>query len=123
MGLPWPAGVPQCPVPGNTRQRTDARIRTSVDVGPRIVRRRYTATTTNLSWTLPPLTGTQRGALESFYINDLQEGALRVDIQDVASGATVEARFLAPPRFVGIRPDPNAPDRLWRCSVELEIMP
>jgi len=123
VGVPWPAAVPDCPAPGNTRQRTDARLRTPTDAGPAIVRRRFSATPINLSWTIPALTGAQVQALEAFYIVDLQEGSLRVDLPDVVTGLTVECRFLTPPRFSGLVPNPNATERMWRAQLELEIMP
>lgn len=69
------------------------------------------------------MSGAQFQALDAFWENDLMEGVLPVDITDVLTGTTVEARFLTPPRIVGLVPNPSVPDRIHRVNLELEIMP
>ena len=119
----WPVTLPPAPAPGAARQSQDARLRTPTDAGPAIVRRRYTAVPSVLSWTIPVLSGTQAQALEAFYETDLEEGALRFDMVDPLTKTVREMRFLTPPRGTCFEPNPDASLRRWRYELDLEILP
>ncbi|NUN53024.1 MAG: hypothetical protein HUU06_09615 [Planctomycetaceae bacterium] len=100
----------------------DARVRTSMDVGPPQMRRRYTAAVQGIRGTLV-LTDAQREDLEAFYRDDLDEGVLPFDWDDPRDGSTQSFRFASPPVFRCQTGHSTLSARLWEASLDLEILP
>lgn len=121
LGLVWPPSLPQEQFLGLTEQEQDARLRTQMDAGPAIMRRRFTATVRD--FTIPILlNGTQRQTLDTFYITTLLEGVLAFEWVDPVDDTTVSFRFVEPIRFTPIAGGTPA-DRLWEGTMSLEIVP
>ena len=117
----WPVSLPQTPFLGLRDQRQDARLRTEMDVGPAKMRRRHTAAVRNITATTL-LTGTQRATFDTFYKTTLSEGALAFDWVDPVDGTTTSFRFVSPPPFEVVKGGTTA-TRLWRLTMNLEILP
>lgn len=111
----WPAALP-CPLAGTYNEAPPLNtIRSQMDVGPEKVRRRTTANTAPISYTMS-LTPANVTVLLDFYNQDTVSGSLPFDYTHPRTGAAVQARFVNVPqiRNQGIR---------YAGSVELEIMP
>lgn len=117
----WPVTLPQSSLLGLTDQRQDARLRSETDAGPVKLRKRYSAAVRRISASMI-LSGTQRQAFDSFYVNDLEEGVLSFDWEDPVTKTQAKFRFLEPPQFTLFRSgDQNS--RLWRSNLSLELLP
>lgn len=64
-----------------------------------------------------PLTRAQVETLDSFYLNDLQGGALRIDWTHPRTQAAVQYRFITGPRYA-----PQSQTD-WLAHLQLEILP
>lgn len=95
MGIAWPAGAPQFPETWNEANQP-VTVRSSVDVGPPKVRRRYTSPLISIKTTFVG-THAQWLALLDFFNVDLQGGVLFHDFLDPFSGQVKEFRFVNPP--------------------------
>ena len=117
----WPSSLPQEGFLPQDDVRVDARLRTRMDAGREKVRRRYSATTRQI--TIPMrLTGTQRQTLDTFYNDTLKEGSLSFNWTDPVDDSAVSMRFLSPPRFRVILGGTTS-NREWRATLRLEILP
>ena len=112
----WPVTLPQLPDIGLQETAPDLVLRTEMDAGPAKVRRRFTAGVREFRTTVSPLTAAQVQTLDDFFVNDLT-GVLPFDWQIPRSGATVEMRFVEPPRYDAIDPT------FYRASLSLEVLP
>ncbi len=93
----WPATLPQKPLLADfEREAADATIRSEMDAGPAIVRRRFHRGVDDYPWSAY-LTDAQRTTFESFYQTTLRQGALAFDMPSPEDGATVEVRIV--PRY------------------------
>lgn len=121
MTAAWPGTLPQFKLTGIADQRQAAKLRSSVDVGPAIVRRRFTAAVRNVS--VPMIfTNDQRIAFEDFYINDLGEGVSRFTWTDPLSGSTVLFRFREEAGPAWTSTDGGEVGK-WTVTLNLEILP
>lgn len=116
----WPSSLPTF-FPAATDSRQDGTIRTPMDVGPAKARRRYSAVSRFVSAPVA-LSAAQRTTLDTFYATTLSEGALTFDIADPFGGATVEARFTAPPAY-SFSGKSGAAARWFNAVLSLEILP
>lgn len=102
-------------------KREDNVVRTQMEAGPAITRRRYTASVRTLS--VPVVfTGAQRAIFEDFFEDDLKSGSLSFEWNDPLTDETAIFRFTKPPEFTTMRggePD----DRIYRATFALEILP
>ena len=113
----WPSTLPQdVLIDGYDEQVPETTLRTSMDAGPAKVRRRFSAGVRVFAVTVP-LTRAEVETLDAFYLNDLQGGALRFDWTSPRTGAPVQFRFLAPPRYA---PQSQAD---WLGQLQLEVLP
>ena len=72
----------------------------------------------------PLRVGGQRAAFDSFYITDLQEGALPFDWEDPATDQTVSFRARqGTPRLTLAEGGGSDGSRRWEGSWELEVLP
>lgn len=113
----WPASLPQDPsLDGYSSEDQSGMLRSEMDSGPPKQRRRFTATTENisLSWLM---TKTQLSTFNSFYKTTLLEGSLAFDITHPVNGWTVSARFTAPAQRSPIYIN------MWRVNAVIEILP
>ena len=113
----WPASVPLCLVAGTYQERPrDNVARTAFDAGPVETRRRFTAVSIDISFTLALLTQAQKSALDSWYNVDLAGGALSFTADHPLTGEVQSFRFNAPPEHAqrGVK---------YSTRVELEQLP
>lgn len=117
----WPSTLPQFKLSGIKDQRQGGRIRSNVDAGPALVRRRYTATVRNVDIPMT-FTNAERILMDTFYGTTLQEGSISFNWTDPVTGSVVTYRF----RDTG-GPDWQAveggPQKRWNVVLNLEIMP
>lgn len=93
----WPATLPQKPLLSDfERQAADRTIRSEVDAGPAIVRRRFHRGVDEFPWSAY-LTDAQRATFESFHDVSLEGGALAFDMPSPEDGTTIEVRIV--PRY------------------------
>lgn len=100
MTIPsWPSGLPnELLQRGYNQTEPDTVLRSSMDVGPDKIRRRCTATPSDLKGTLL-LTETQLGTLRTFYTDTLISGSLRFEARDPVTLVLKEFRFTSPPTW------------------------
>lgn len=115
----WP--FPHQPLVGLGISPADNVVRTEVDAGPDLVRRRYTRRKRGFVVSLV-MAGIDLKALVTWHRDTLKDGSLTFTWQDPVTDLDVELRFTAPPTYsirVGGTPD----DRLWSVTLPLEVMP
>lgn len=116
----WPTTLPGF-LSGISDKRGSTRIRSSVDVGPALVRNRYTAAVRDVNVSIR-LTPAQREIFDKWYETDLNNGTLRFNWVDPVNGDTVEYRFRNDdaPMWNG---DGGGDVQYWLTTLELEILP
>ncbi len=113
----WPATLPQdVLIDGYDETPPNTTLRSQMDQGPDKVRRHFTAGERVFSATVA-LTRDQVETLDSFYLTDLQGGALRFDWTHPRAQAAVQFRFRSPPRY---KPQSQTD---WLVQLQLEILP
>jgi hypothetical protein len=112
----WPATLPAPSLNTLTDALPENRIRTQMDKGPDKVRRRTTANTAPLSFTLK-LTTAQWNTLKTFYNTTLYSGVDTFDINHPADNSAITCRFVEPPSRTDME------GILWNVPINLEIMP
>lgn len=117
----WPASLPQSQFRGLTDKRQKAVLRTPMDAGPAIVRRRFTAVYREVV-TRIVLNGTQRQTFDTFFITTLKEGSLPFDWTDPVDDTTVSFRFKEEPEWTMRRGGTTA-NRIWEATLSFEILP
>ena len=125
MMVDWPSTLPGF-LSGIGDQKGKTKARSEVDVGPAIVRKRYTAAVRNLDFPMK-MDNDQRAIFDAFYSDDLDEGTLAFNWIDPVSMATVSMRFRSEdaPKWNGsgaYDPDPDADVRVWQATFEMEIL-
>lgn len=88
----WPLTLPQSMLSGITDEMQDTRIRSSTDVGPAIVRQRYTAGVRNVDVPIT-LTAAERVIFETFYHTTLNEGTFSFTWTDPIDASAKSYRF------------------------------
>jgi len=112
----WPTGFPAPAVNSFNEEPPDNLIKSSVDRGPKKIRRRTVANIRPISFTLN-LTPDQIEELDSFYMDDLLSGAISFDYVHPRTLATVKARFAEKPKWA----DQEA--TIYKTEISLEILP
>lgn len=120
----WPATLPQVKLLGMTDTRVSAKLRSSVDAGPALVRRRYTAAVRNVDIPIT-LTNTERVIFDAFYIDDLEEGSLSFVWTDPVTGDAATFRFRTDdgPQFQTAVGGEDDGIKRWDATLALEILP
>lgn len=117
----WPSTLPQTGLLGTSIGDDDARLITSMDVGPTTMRNRFTSRTQTVDVPMV-LTGVQLAAFQTFFRTDLNNGVDTFTWKNPADDSTVTFRFKGVPKWRSVRPgSPNV--RLWQSSLMLEIQP
>lgn len=116
----WPSSLPMY-LTGVQDQRQSTRLRSNVDVGPAIVRKRYTAAVRNVD-ILVFFSNAERAIFDDFYINTLAEGTFAFNWIDPVSGTAVSFRFRDElgPQFTG---ESSGDFQAWTATLALEIVP
>ena len=94
----------------------DTLIRTKMDAGIAKVRRRFSAGSRMIKYSMV-LTPAQLDALDTFVVTTTNGGADEFDYTHPRTGAAVKARFMSMPSYQDID------GRNHRASVEIEIIP
>jgi len=120
----WPAGLPNVQLVGMTDQRGATRVRSSVDVGPAIVRRRYTSGVRDVNVPVT-FTNTERVVFDAWYQDDLDEGSISFVWTDPVTGSNVTFRFRedSGPQFKAAVGADNDDEKRWDTVLALEIIP
>ena len=112
----WPASLPG-PALGTLKETPPKNtIRTQMDKGPAVVRRRTTANVRPLSFVLK-LTAAQVAVLDTFFNDTTFSGADEFDYTHPRTGDPCKARFVEEPEYSeeeGVN---------YNCAVSLEILP
>lgn len=117
MSAAWPGGLPQdVLVEGVQETFADTTIRTRVDAGPALIRRRSTAGLVHVRLQID-LSRDQAELLRAFFDQTLAGGALPFDWIHHRTLAPAVYRFRSPP---SLRP---LSGQLWRAALELEMLP
>ena len=95
----WPASLPQTFLLGVQDVRGLATVRFTNDSGPAQVRKLFSAASRAVTRRIV-LTQTQRIALDTFFVDTLEEGSLAFDFVDPVTYLTATYRFLQPPEYV-----------------------
>lgn len=117
----WPSGCPQFKLTGIKDKRGPTKLRSSVDVGPALVRRRYTAAVRNLDVPMT-FTNAERVVMDAFYIDDLDEGTLRFNWTDPVDGSTLAMRFRENDG-IDWQAVEGGDGKRWNATLTLEILP
>lgn len=122
----WPTTLPGF-LSGISDKKGKTKIRSSVDVGPAIQRKRYTAAVRNINVPMK-MSNAERIIFEEFYTTDLDEGVLSFVWIDPLHDTSVTLRFRSEeaPEWQGSGAKDDDPDkdvRVWQTTFELEIMP
>lgn len=114
MTIWWPASLPQCPLRPKTRAPLPNVISFGTETGPGKVRRRSTARVKQHSLTFL-LTAGQLAIFESFFEDDLGDGASAFRWNDPVTGGTADWRFDVANPYSLTEAGPNA----WQLDVKL----
>lgn len=118
----WPAGLPQAPQVARYSQVDQERtVRTAMDVGPAIVRRRATAAIETCEIELR-LTRAQVATLKAFFRDSALAGALPFEWKHHETGNPIDYRFTGPPKFSALAPRQDGTE-YWSAAFSLEAMP
>ena len=113
----WPSTLPQyLDVDGFSNTFQKGTIRSSIDAGPPKVRRRFSATTENITGSIT-IDKTQYSTLIDFYKNTLYEGTLTFTWIHPITGNTVSMRFVQPPEIAPMN------SLYFKATLTLEILP
>ena len=127
----WPSTLPQY-LPVDTKESADDNtVKTEMDMGPRKIRRRFTALVRFLD---PPsakyiFTGTQVSELMTFHDTTLGAGVLSLTwvsngpIKVFDADTTTLFRFDGRPELMLIVPGASEASRRYQVSIRLEILP
>lgn len=114
----WPASLPQLPSDGGfAEQPHDNAARFQPEVGPDMTRRRGTATATDVSVTLPPMTKAQAATFVAFYMDDMKAGTQTFTWAHPRTGVSATFRFAGPYRL------DHLTYNLWQVSFGLVELP
>lgn len=116
----WPASLPQNPFIGYEEAAEPNVVTTEVGSGPPKSRRRSTRERV-FQATPMEFTGAQKATFEAFWLN-INQGASPFEWQDMATGDTVEFKFIngRKPKFRNLTPGSTTNNRLYGCVLELE---
>jgi hypothetical protein len=100
MAITWPTTLPDC-AESWEEQAVPVTIRTSMDVGPPKVRRRYTRTMRNVRVGFT-MTHAEAMALREFFEVDTQGGVLEHAFRHPFNNAIESFRFVEPPSIANL---------------------
>lgn len=113
----WPESLRFCPVAGSYQERpVDAVLRTEVDAGPDLTRKRFTAVPVNISFTLPKMSRAQFVVFRTWFSNDLDQGALTFNAKHPLTGENGVFQFRGPYSV-------SKPGRSISVSIEVVLLP
>ncbi|MEM9681629.1 MAG: hypothetical protein AAF942_00050 [Pseudomonadota bacterium] len=121
MAIIWPPTLPAYPNTPVTDELQESRVRSEMDAGPPLVRRRFTAALRIVEFPMI-LTGAERVIFDDFYKNTLGYGASRFQWVDPVDDSTVQYRFAEPPKWTTLHGGDPA-ERKWESTFRLEIIP
>lgn len=117
----WPATLPQKQFIGLTDTIDDPVARTPMDTGPSTARKRFTAVTRSVEVPIK-LTGAQLQDFNTFFINQIDYGALSFDWEDPVTDVTVSFRFKSTPTWSLVKGG-SVDSRVYETTLSLEIQP
>lgn len=95
-------------------------VRSEVDVGPAIIRRRFTGEHRFFSIALD-LLATELATFDTFFNDTAKKGSLSFEWKNPRTGAVADFRFLSEPRYVPR--GPRASSTWWLVTFDVEILP
>jgi len=120
----WPASLPQQGFMNITDIRQNALARSSMDQGAPKVRKKFAAAVRNLDIAML-LNGTQRATFDTFYITTTSEGSATFTWTDPVDDSAITCRFRQPPswQLLSNSDTTSTATRMWRATLQLEILP
>lgn len=113
----YPASLEFCYIGGSySEQPVDGVLRTQMDAGPEKTRRRFTATPTNISFTLPWMTRAEYATFKTFFETDLEGGALSFTATHPITNVSESFRFRSPYQMRPV-------GKKIEVSIEVELLP
>lgn len=112
----WPTELPAPALSTFSGAFANNLLRSSMDKGPAKVRRRTTANTKPLNFSLK-LTPEQLAILEDFFYNDISSGADPFDYTQPMTDEPLSVRFVEPPAWQ------EQEATIYSVTISLEIMP
>lgn len=124
MAEDWPVGVNTNVLVGIKDKRLSAKVRSPMDAGPPIVRRRFTVAVRNVDFPMT-FTNTERALFDTWYETVIDEGVLSFLFPDPVTDALVAMRFRENegPDFSADVGADNDDERRWSVVLPLEILP
>lgn len=114
MTAVWPGDLPQAPLTsGYSEKLQDNVVRSTMDAGPRKIRKRYTSAPITIDCTFF-MDQTQLATFRTFYGTTLQDGSLPFEWTVPSSNTTLSFMFVEPPSISIIDPI------LFNVKVKLE---
>ena len=110
----------------------DGAVRFQPDAGPALVRRRYSAVTTQFAGSMILRGSAQKAALDTFFHATLSEGVFSFHFPDPNVGFETGSatstddplfRFLGPPSYTHLAGDGTGRTSAYRVSLSLEKLP
>lgn len=118
----WPVGLPQAPQVAQYSQKDQGRVvRTSMDVGPAMVRLRATAAVEICEIELK-LTRTQLATFKAFFRDSAAAGAVPFEWKHHETGNPIDYRFVGEPTSRALAPR-QAGGEYWAVTCQLETLP
>lgn len=117
----WPASLPQSLNIGATRKAEDGKLRSQPDTGPAKTRQRFTAVAVAYSGDML-LYGDQMQTFKAFHNDTLAMGALRFDWTDPIDDSAAKVKIKSYEATV-VGGSETPADRVWRLSLEVEVLP
>lgn len=123
MSALWPATLPQALQVSDLEETfPDMLLRSEVDAGPAIVRRRFTAAPQPIAGSLK-MTRAQLALFYSFYVDTIGGGSLAFEWKHPRTAVTQDFRFTAPPAVRPYSPRFDDATDYWTVSMALETVP
>jgi hypothetical protein len=124
MAVSWPTGVNTMSLVGIRDKRLSAKIRSPMDVGPAVVRRRYTVAVRNVDIPLT-MTNAERVLFETWYASVALEGTISFLYPDPITDVLVAMRFRGDegPEFSASVGGPTDAEKRWDVVLQVEILP
>lgn len=117
MADAWPGSLPQSFLAGSFREQIAERtIRTQMDVGPALVRKRSSAAVIPIAGAMV-MTATQLATFKTFVNTTIDGGAETFTFPDPHDGSDLTVRLTAMPAISDLSND------LFRVGLDLEVLP
>lgn len=117
----WPQDLPQSLSIGTSGKPQDGKLRSQPDTGPTKTRTRFTAVSVDYSGDMI-LYGSQLKTFLAFHDTELGMGAIAFDWTDPIDDSLAQVR-IKQYNYEAIGGNEDSDQRVWRLSLEIEVLP